>query len=207
MNTIRRGRLHCLSAKISLLTLLFLSAHLLASPAPPVRAPAELSIDEAVVQALANDPGIAALDAASRASATIPSQVGALADPTLAVNAMNVPVDTFDFDQEPMTQLQLVVSQAVPFPGKRSLQQDVATSSVDAAVSRQSEYRSTVIRNVRVAWWQLFETDRALQIVSRTRQLLQDFVQIAEVKYSVGKGLQQDVLLAQLELTLSLIHI
>lgn len=199
MNTISRG-INYRSAKILIVALLFWPAHLPASTAPAVAMSANLSITDAVDQAVANDPGIAALGAASRALAAVPAQVGALADPMLSINAMNVPVDTFDLDQEAMTQLQLVVSQAIPFPGKRPLQQDVAMLSATAAANQQSEYRDALIRRVRVAWWQLFETDRALDIVSQTRQLLQDFVQIAEVKYAVGKGLQQDVLLAQLEL-------
>jgi len=43
--------------------------------------------------------------------------------------------------------------------------------------------------------------DRALHIVAQNKDLMRDFVEIAQTKYKVGSGLQQDVLLAQLELS------
>jgi outer membrane protein, heavy metal efflux system len=43
--------------------------------------------------------------------------------------------------------------------------------------------------------------DYPLQIVDSNYALLQQFVEIARTKYEVGEGLQQDVLLAQLELS------
>jgi outer membrane protein TolC len=54
---------------------------------------------------------------------------------------------------------------------------------------------------VRGAWWQLFAVDRAIEIVERNQDLMRDFIEIAQTKYTVGDGLQQDVLLAQLELS------
>ena len=55
--------------------------------------------------------------------------------------------------------------------------------------------------SVRSAWWRLLYLDQALSIVDQNKDLMRDFIEIAETKYSVGTGLQQDVLLAQLELS------
>ncbi|NIQ01228.1 MAG: TolC family protein, partial [Nitrospinaceae bacterium] len=41
----------------------------------------------------------------------------------------------------------------------------------------------------------------ALDITRQNKTLLEQFVSIAETKYSVGKGIQQDVLKAQVELS------
>jgi len=57
------------------------------------------------------------------------------------------------------------------------------------------------MRNVRSTWWRLFYVDQALKIIDSNKVLLRQFVEIAQTKYKVGKGLQQDVLLAQLELS------
>jgi outer membrane protein TolC len=59
---------------------------------------------------------------------------------------------------------------------------------------------------VRDAWWQLMSLDRSIEIVDQNQQLMRDFVEIAQTKYKVGSGLQQDVLLAQLELSRLLDH-
>ena len=160
-----------------------------------------LGLEEAVVFALENNPGIASLEARVGAMSTVSSQVHALPDPMLSLNMMNLPVDTFDLDQEPMTQIQVALSQSFPFPGKRGLKEKTAEHQTAAATAMLAERRAVVIGQVRSAWWRLMQFGRALQIVEQNKDLMRDFVDIAQTKYKVGNGLQQDVLLAQLELS------
>jgi len=160
-----------------------------------------LSLDDAVEIALGENAGLAALDARAAALDTVPSQAGAMPDPTFGINAMNFPTDTFDFDQEPMTQLALSFSQAIPFPGKRQLLREAAQYEATAAQSQIKERYLTLAADVRATWWALFYLDRTLEIIEQNRSLMRDFVEIAQTKYRVGDGLQQDVLLAQLELS------
>ena len=93
------------------------------------------------------------------------------------------------------------MSQAIPFPGKLGLRADAARFRTQAADQAVAERRLRLIRGVRRAWWQTFYLDRALDTVARNLALMRQFVQIAQTKYRVGRGLQQDVLLAQLELS------
>lgn len=159
-----------------------------------------LSADAAVAVALRDNPGIDELRRRAEAAATVPSQAGSLPDPRINVGALNLPVDTFALDQEPMTQLQIGVSQVFPFPGKRGLRREIAQYQADAAGDALNEGRLRLARDVRKAWWELFYLDRAADTVARNRKLLGDLVDVARVKYEVGRGLQQDVLLAQVEL-------
>lgn len=165
-------------------------------PATPL-----LELQQAVLIALENNPELASLRAQSEAMHTMPSQVGALPDPVLSLNAMNFPTDTFNAGQEPMTQMQISLSQSFPFPGKRGLRREVQELKADASDSMLAERRSTLTGDVRIAWWSLMYQDRALQIIEQNKALMRDFVEIAQTKYRVGNGLQQDVLLAQLELS------
>jgi cobalt-zinc-cadmium efflux system outer membrane protein len=160
-----------------------------------------LELDEAVTAALENNPALASLEARVSAISTVPSQVSALPDPRLSLNMMNLPVDTFDFDQEAMTQMQVAISQSFPFPGKRGLKQKTAEHQTEAAIAMLAERRGEISGRVRSAWWRLMQFGRALQIVEQNKDLMRDFVDIAQTKYKVGNGLQQDVLLAQLELS------
>lgn len=160
-----------------------------------------LSLAKAVELAVADNPGFAEIQARARALAAIPSQEGTLPDPVLSFNALNLPVDTFNLDQEPMTQLQIGISQALPFPGKLGLRQEAAEHEAAAAAEEINERRLTLIRDVRLVWWNLFYLDRALEIVTRNQELMRQFVDIAQTRYRVGEGLQQDVLLAQVELS------
>lgn len=63
------------------------------------------------------------------------------------------------------------------------------------------EKRLQLIRDVKTVWWNFFYLDRALEVVARNQNLLGQTVQVSETRYRVGQGQQQDILLAQLELT------
>ena len=62
-----------------------------------------LSVTAAVEFAVRDNPSLAQMQARYEALAEVPSQVGTLPDPTLNLNAINFPTDTFARDQEPMT--------------------------------------------------------------------------------------------------------
>ncbi|VAX05772.1 Heavy metal RND efflux outer membrane protein, CzcC family [hydrothermal vent metagenome] len=160
-----------------------------------------LTVSASVEVAVADNPGLSAMRARAEAMSAIPSQLGTLPDPTLSFNALNLPVDTFNVGQEGMTQMQIGFGQKFPFPGKLGLREDAAGHEAKAAGIEVEESRLWLIRNVRSTWWRLFYVDQALNIINNNKVLLRQFVEIAQTKYKVGKGLQQDVLLAQLELS------
>ncbi len=174
----------------------------LASQAPAQEGESgHLTLDHAVETALAVNPHIAAVAARAEALQTVPSQARTLPDPVLGLNAMNLPVDSFNLHQEPMTQLQLTFSQMIPYPGKRQLMADAAGFEAEAGLAHVEDVRLELSGQVRAAWWRLFQHDRALEIVGQNTRLMRDVIQIAQARYEVGDGLQQDVLLAQLELS------
>lgn len=160
-----------------------------------------LTENSAVDVSIRGNPNLAGMQARYEALAEIPPQLGALPDPMVSFNAMNLPADTYDRDQEAMTQLQLGISQVFPFPGKLSLKEEAAEFDAKAAGHSVNELRLQLIRNVKSKWWQLYYMDRALETVSRNQDLLRQFITIAKTKYEIGKGMQQDVLLSQLELS------
>ncbi|MGR9099164.1 MAG: TolC family protein [Gammaproteobacteria bacterium] len=163
---------------------------------------APLTLEAALAVSVENNPGLAEMRARSEAMAAVPSQAGALPDPTISFGAMNLPVDTFDTRQEPMTQLlQIGVSQDIPFPGKLTLKKEAAEFEAEAAAQNVTEARLRLRRDVKKTWWMIYYLDRALQIIAANQNLLRQFVEIAQTKYEVGEGLQQDVLLAQVELS------
>jgi len=184
---------------IATLTVLIMCVYVWPENGPMPKA--SLGLDQALTMALADNPGLAQMQARFKAKSAIPSQVGALPDPMLSLNAANFPTDTFRAGQEAMTQIQVGISQKFPFPGKLALRVQASSYEADAAHSYVDETRLRLIRDVRSSWWTLHYLDQALGIVARNQDLLRQFVEIAKVKYEVGDGMQQDVLLAQLELS------
>lgn len=160
-----------------------------------------LKLKDAVSEALEGNPGIAAIQSRAQALAQLPSQNQTLPDPRLSLNLMNLPLDEFSFTQEGMTQFQIGISQAIPYPGKLALHGKSAEYEAGAAEADFEEKKLQLVSDVKSVWWNLFYLDRALEAVDNNQNLLEQFVGIAQTRYEVGQGLQQDVLLAQLELS------
>tara|TARA_R110001632_G_scaffold8026_4_gene31490 strand:- start:1133 stop:2452 length:1320 start_codon:yes stop_codon:yes gene_type:complete len=192
-----------------LITLFLLSVEQLSAKQVNMHSASEYDVlteQNAIALALANNPNLAQIKARYEAMKSIPSQVGTLPDPILTLGAMNFPTDSFDRSQEGMTQLQIGVSQAFPFPGKLSLKEDIAEFEAKAAYYDVAEMRLLLTKNVSNKWWQLFYLDRAIETVDKNQALLKQFIEVAKTKYTTGKGLQQDVLLSQLELSKLINH-
>lgn len=160
-----------------------------------------LTLVRAVDLALAGNPGLKEIKARAEALAAVPPQAGALPDPTVNFDMLNVPVNSFDLRREDMTMLEVGVSQTLPFPGKLALREKIAEHDALAAAASVDEARLRLVRDVKQAWWRLFYYGRALDLFGESEDFFRQLVDIAQAKYRVGKGSQQDVLLAQLELS------
>jgi cobalt-zinc-cadmium efflux system outer membrane protein len=152
-------------------------------------------------EALRNNPKLeAAVQHTLSAEKTI-SQAGALPDPQLAFGLSNLPINSFSFDQDPMTGKVIGIMQMFPFPGKLSLAVDMAKFEAAAIKHQQEEVRNQVIHRVKQAYYDLYAVDRASETSKKNRALMEQFVHVAETKYATGSGLQQDVLRAQVEIS------
>jgi outer membrane protein TolC len=158
-----------------------------------------LILDQLIKMAIERNPQLQSFNSATLAdSARIP-QSGALPDPILSLNLLNLPTNSFSFDQEPMTGKQIALRQLFPFPGKLSLKEKISSESAAISITNYQEYKNQIIKDLKIAYYDLFFIDKAVEITNKNQLLLQEFAKIAETKYSVGKGIQQDVLKAQVE--------
>ncbi|MBI3772742.1 MAG: TolC family protein [Gammaproteobacteria bacterium] len=152
---------------------------------PPV-----LSLQEALATALAGNPGLAQRRAETEARAAIPLQSGTLPDPSL----------TLEPGRAAMTQFRLGITQELPYPGKLKLQRSIAQQEAEASSLETGGAVLRLTAEVKQAWWRLFYLDRALSTVRRNQTVMRQLVEVAQTRYRVGQGLQQDVLLAEVEL-------
>ncbi|CAA9889822.1 Outer membrane heavy metal efflux protein [Candidatus Methylobacter favarea] len=162
---------------------------------------AVLTLGQALELALTGNPGLAEIRARAEAIAAVPSQEGALPDPTLRFGALYLPTDSFSLQQDDFTMMEAGVSQEIPFPGKLALREKIAEQEALAAADSVDEARLRLAGGVKRGWWQLFYYDRALNLLDESEHFFQQLIAIAQAKYQVGEGSQQDVLLAQLELS------
>ena len=191
----------CRRSKHFILLIMAMVAAPVSHAEPQQKMALALTQDQAVLIALRDNPNLAQIRSRFDALSEVPSQVGTLPDPTINLNAMNFPTNSFDRDQEAMTQVQFGFSQMIPFPGKLSLKEEAAAFIAQAAGHTLAESTQQLRRKVISKWWQVLYLDRAIDTVLKNQALLRQFITVAKTKYETGKGLQQDVLLSQLELS------
>jgi outer membrane protein TolC len=158
------------------------------------------SLDLIISQTLDQNPELKASEARWETFVQQANQAGSLEDPMLMLRAQNLLIPyPLEFDRDVMTAKVIGLSQTVPFFGKRDLQREVARQ--DAEVSRWvlAERKIELTRMVKETWYRLLFIDRSLEIVEKNITVLDDLNRLSETLYGVGQGLQQDVLMAQVE--------
>ncbi|MEW6211462.1 MAG: TolC family protein, partial [Acidobacteriota bacterium] len=163
-----------------------------------------VTLGELVEEALARNPEIKAMQRSFDMMRERIPQAKALPDPMLEFGTLGniIPIPPFDIQKgDPSSARMLSFSQEIPFPGKLALKGKMAAAESEAEWWAYEQTRLGVIAEVKDAYFDLFYLTRAIEIVSKNKDLLEKFAKIAEARYAVGKGIQQDVLKAQVEIS------
>lgn len=163
---------------------------------------ASLDLTTLIQEALANNPEIRAAEQRYRAAQTRPSQAGSLPDPMIEGAYHNEPITPFTLGRTDFSFLRLGASQEVPFPGKLSLREDIASREAEREGQMLRATTLSVTARLKTAYDDLAFTHRALEILQRNKDFLRDLQKSAEARYQVGQGIQQDVVKAQVEVSL-----
>jgi len=158
-------------------------------------------LNKLVAEALQNNPEIQAARKEREAAQHRVAPAGALDDPMLEAGFINVPTNSLRFDREDMTMKMIGLSQRLPYPGKRGLRQDVATRDAESVGYGYQETVNRVARDIKTAYFDLGLTIEMTKLVEKNKRILEQFLQIAEGRYSAGQGTQADVLKAQTQLS------
>lgn len=160
-----------------------------------------LVLDELIQEMVQNNPELQASWNQWQAAQTRPSQSGALPDPVLGLGFMNLPIHSFALDEEMMSGRQLSLMQMFPFPGKLGTRQHIMLNEAAIAEQQYLQKKNDLIKALKEAYFELFYINKAMHTNHKNQAVLNQFLQIAETRYRVGKGIQQDVFKAQLELS------
>lgn len=169
----------------------------------PASGPQTGVLEQLLAEASRNNPDIQAARRAWQAATQVPSQVSTMPDPQVTVQHMSVgsPRPFAGYSNSDFGYIGFGVSQDLPYPGKLKLKGEAAER--EAGVTRQ-RYEATVrsvLAQVKEAYFQVAYARSTLGVLDRDDKLLEQVEKIAEARYRVGQGNQQDVLKAQLERT------
>ena len=162
-----------------------------------------LGLSDAIKMAQKKDPWLKgdlhrqqALESLSIAAAELP-------DPMLSLSFQNLPVDTFDFGQEPMTQFKLSLSQQFPRGDSRSLRKRRLEWQANQHPHLRVDRRARLSVIVSELWFDVYLAQQSIKLIETDRYLFEQLVDITQASYTsaLGNTRQQDIVRAQLELT------
>jgi len=150
--------------------------------------------------ALANNPELRASASRWEMFKSRVKQAGSLDDPMLMLKIQNgIVTDPLNFSRDSMTQKVIGISQQIPYFGKRALRVEVAAREADAQHFAHEERALELTRMVKETYFQISSTDHQIHLLHQSLDIINTFITLAQTKYSVGQGTQQDIFKAQLE--------
>ena len=120
-------------------------------------------------------------------------------DPRLQLGFMNRELPSLK-PMAPLGMTEIQLMQMVPVAGKLGLAGDVAEAQAAAARSRAADVQWDLRAQAAMAFYDLYQADRSLEVALSTRRLLENIATTARTMYAVGEGRQPDVLRAQVEI-------
>jgi len=174
--------------------------------------PAASRADDAVItlkdleaEALKNNPEIGMAVKKVESAEERKSLAAAMPDPMIGYEIRNVgALGTSTVGKEEMSMQGFVFQQEVPFPGKLSTKGNAARKLVEREQENGIETRLRVLNSLRAAYYDYYLAYRSADILEQNKEIMKNFERIAETRYATGQGIQQDVLRAQLEVSMLL---
>ena len=158
-------------------------------------------LDDLIQEALKKNPGVqSALRQVEALRHRVP-QAKTLPDPKVSGGWMGN-IKPFSVQHgDPSSYRGVSAMQEIPFPGKLKLRGEIADREAEAAWWDYEAARRKLVADVKQAYYDYFYYWKATEITRKDKDLLQKLSSIAEAHYRVGKGAQQDVLRAQVEIS------
>lgn len=169
----------------------FTFAVLICALTAPLSAQERLSLDDSARLAVERAPFIAHHRANASAARERIVPAGKLPDPQLTLGAINVPVDTFNFDQDDMTMLSVGIRQAIPPRGVLKERMSRAEAEAGAEDARSALEQRETRRKARRLWLDIYRAEAEQKELAAIAGILDSDARAAEQRYrSASSNLQ-----------------
>ena len=155
--------------------------------------------------ARAQSPELRAMQAEAAAAAQRVGPAGALPDPVLRVELMNI--NNYGTDASPsllpskVGETKYTLMQSLPLWGKRELKRDAATADARQADARSDAAWAELAARIKTAYTEHYRSVGNESLTREVIDLMSRLEQIAQARYAGGLAVQQDAIRAQLEQT------
>jgi outer membrane protein TolC len=155
--------------------------------------------------ARAQNPELASMRLEAEAAAQRVQPAGALPDPVLRVELMNVNNygndAGFSLLPNKVGETRYTLMQMLPAWGKRDLRRDVAAADVQQAAARASGVWTELAMRIKTSYARYYLASQNERLTREILDLMGRIEQIAQARYSGGLVAQQDAIRAQIEQT------
>lgn len=162
-----------------------------------------LSLEQAISLAQENDPWLQSNQYRQQAVEAQSIAANTYSDPVVSLSAVNLPVNSFDFSQEPMTQLKVGVTQSLPRGDNLALAQKKLQQLGQEFPLQRQDRKAKVKAMMIQLWLDVYLIEQTIHLIEKDRQLFEQLAETASINYSsaITQTQQQDVIHAQVELT------
>ncbi|MGL1050220.1 TolC family protein [Vibrio vulnificus] len=154
-----------------------------------------------IEQALANDASRKQIFAQSQAMRESGVAASTLMDPKLKVGFGGLPVDSFKFDEDPMTNISVGLMQQFERGSTLELQSKKALQQADGMALQVAAREREVANGITQLWLELGYQQQAERVLLENQRLMRELESFISTNYSIGKSEAQDLLNAQLQVS------
>ncbi len=122
-----------------------------------------------------------------------------LMDPKLKVGFGGLPVDSFKFDEDPMTNISVGLMQQFERGATLNLNKRIANQQADGVAYQIQVREREVANNITQLWLELGYLQYAESLIKENQRLMAEMEQYAQTNYSIGKSEAQDLLNTRLQ--------
>lgn len=162
--------------------------------------PGAINLEHAIALARQQDPQVASARASAEALAETAVADAQWADPKIRLGVANLPTDSFAFDEQPMTQKLIGVSQQFPRGNSRALTRTRGEDTAEAGFARSADLALALERDVSSAYLTLAEQLRLRTLLMENRRWMQELVGYNRARLASAQIQSQQLLQSQLAL-------
>ena len=162
-----------------------------------------LGLSAVIRETLEKNPEVLAAQKRYEAALQRARGEGALPDPMIGIgwNSSGYPWPGAGLGKEPTSNIGVMVTQPIPYPGKRDLREQMARKEAQAEWEAYQAAQLTVLSRAKQAFYRLQHVYAMLTVVERNHAVLTRMLKVTESRYSVGKAMQQEILRTQTQLS------
>lgn len=158
--------------------------------------PPPLHLDQVIATAIDSDLDIANYRDQYQSLLASAMSKSSLPPPSVALKLANVPIDSFEFDQEPMSQLQLSYTQKLPPREVLKSTKNVLNRSAVVSEKQEDLARARLRKRFEETWIRGWQSKETIKVTEQHRGHFEQVIASAEANYRAGlrRSSQREVL-------------